>query len=104
MEWGELATHLGISRSMLDFVRKGQRNLSFPAIRRLEDAEREAGILASTPAPPPDPEPSESPQIKKRKISEKGDLKGQEKAELMAKLDMIEKALAEFRSMLQKQM
>lgn len=55
MEWGELASHLGISRSMLDFVRKGQRNLSFPALRRLEEAERAAGIL-----PPPKPE---SPDI-----------------------------------------
>jgi hypothetical protein len=47
MEWGELATHLGMSRAMLDFVRKGRRNLSFPALRRLEDAEREAGTWQS---------------------------------------------------------
>ena len=44
LEWGELAEHLGMSRAMLDFVRKGQRNLSFPALRRLEQAEREAGF------------------------------------------------------------
>ena len=44
MEWGELAKHLKMSRAMLDFSRKGQRNLSFKAIRRLEEAERQAGI------------------------------------------------------------
>jgi transcriptional regulator with XRE-family HTH domain len=44
LEWGELAKRLELSRAMLDFVRKGQRNLSFKALRRLEEAEREAGI------------------------------------------------------------
>jgi transcriptional regulator with XRE-family HTH domain len=49
LEWGELAERLGLSRSMLDFVRKGQRNLSFKALSRLEDVERCAGF---TPPPP----------------------------------------------------
>lgn len=44
LEWGELADHLGMSRAMLDFVRKGQRNLSFKALSRLEEAERAVGI------------------------------------------------------------
>lgn len=44
MEWGELAIHLGLSRSMMDFVRTGKRQLSFKALRRLEQAEISAGI------------------------------------------------------------
>lgn len=51
LEWGELATHLGMSRAMLDFVRNGQRNLGFPALRRLEQAEKEAGIVPTVDAP-----------------------------------------------------
>ena len=45
LEWGELAKRLDMSRSMLDFVRKGQRNLSFGALHRLEDLERSVGLL-----------------------------------------------------------
>jgi len=45
LEWGELANRLDMSRSMLDFVRKGQRNLSFGALHRLEELERSAGLL-----------------------------------------------------------
>ena len=48
LTWGDLAQRLGLSRSMMDQVRKGQRNLSFPALSRLEEVERSAGI-----APPP---------------------------------------------------
>lgn len=44
MEWGELATHLSLSRSMLDFVRNGHRKPSFKVLRRIEQAEIEAGI------------------------------------------------------------
>lgn len=51
VEWGELAGHLGMSRAMLDFVRKGQRNLSIKASRRLEEVERAAGL--SPPQVPP---------------------------------------------------
>jgi transcriptional regulator with XRE-family HTH domain len=47
MDWGELAAHLRMSRSMLDFARKGQRNLSFKAVRRLEELEREVGLIPS---------------------------------------------------------
>jgi transcriptional regulator with XRE-family HTH domain len=54
LQWGELAVHIGLSRSMLDQVRKGQRNLSFAALSRLEDAERAAGITppSSSVGPP----------------------------------------------------
>ncbi len=45
LEWGELAKRLDMSRSMLDFGRKGQRNLSFGALHRLEDLERSVGLL-----------------------------------------------------------
>ena len=44
MEWGELAAHLGISRSMLDQVRKGTRNPGPKLVRRIEAAESAAGI------------------------------------------------------------
>ena len=44
MNWGELANHLSISRSMLDFMRKGIRNPSAQMLRQLADAERAAGI------------------------------------------------------------
>jgi transcriptional regulator with XRE-family HTH domain len=67
MEWGQLAAHLGMSRAMLDFVRKGQRNLSFPALARLEEAERSAGItppiLAVREAPPSYETPQEKVEI-----------------------------------------
>ena len=66
LEWGELAEKLDLSRAMLDFVRKGQRNLSFKALNRLEEVEREAGIAIPAPATsvtrhvPPDTPPSAS--------------------------------------------
>ena len=44
LTWGGLAQYLDLSRSMMDQVRKGQRNLSFPALARLEEAERSAGL------------------------------------------------------------
>jgi len=49
-QWGELAEHLGLSRSMLDQVRKGQRQLSFKALTRLEQAEQAAGITPAASA------------------------------------------------------
>lgn len=44
LEWGELAAKLDISRSMLDHVRNGLRTFGPKTVRRLELAEREAGI------------------------------------------------------------
>jgi transcriptional regulator with XRE-family HTH domain len=75
LEWGQLAERLGLSRAMLDFVRKGQRNLSFKALNRLEDAERAAGIL-----PPPLPidvikEDEEPPAQKNEIISDREELR-----------------------------
>lgn len=43
-QWGELAAHLGISRSMLDMVRKGRRQPGVHLLRRIEAAEVEAGL------------------------------------------------------------
>lgn len=48
LEWGELADHLDISRSMLDHVRNGRRDFGPKAMRRLEQAEIEAGIKSRT--------------------------------------------------------
>jgi transcriptional regulator with XRE-family HTH domain len=48
LEWGELAARLGMSRAMLDFLRKGQRKPSFRTLDSIEAAEREAGLT-----PPP---------------------------------------------------
>jgi transcriptional regulator with XRE-family HTH domain len=100
MEWGELATHLGISRSMLDFVRKGQRNLSFPAIRRLEAVEKEAGILPQIQLYPDHKTSATMARdapIKNLKILEKGDAKGPTFESIMAKLDAVQAELDELR-------
>jgi hypothetical protein len=92
MEWGELATHLGLSRAMLDFARKGQRNLSFKAIRRLEDAERDAGILPpASIISPPESRP-ETGSIKNITISRKGEGKGEEGDEIMAIAALLREA------------
>ena len=47
--WSELAERLEISRAMLDFVKTGKRNASPKLLRRIEQAEREAGIATETP-------------------------------------------------------
>ncbi len=39
LEWGELAKHLGVSRAMLDFCRKGERKAGPKFMRRIVDAE-----------------------------------------------------------------
>ena len=44
LNWGELATKLEISRAMLDFIRTGARNPSAKVLRKIEQAEIEAGI------------------------------------------------------------
>jgi hypothetical protein len=49
LNWGELAAHLSISRSMLDFLRTGHRDPSAKTMRRLIEAEREAGIVTLEP-------------------------------------------------------
>jgi len=74
LEWGELATLIGINRTMLHYVRKGERHLSIKALRRLEQAERAAGIAT---APSPEPEiitnvsmVREAGEIKKVNISD----------------------------------
>jgi len=76
LEWGELSTQLGLSRSMLDQVRKGQRNLSIKALRRLEEVERSAGILPPAPPPPTAVAPAQDRPSKNLKISDKGDSEG----------------------------
>jgi len=42
--WGELADLLEIKRSMLHYLRNGQRNLSYKTLRKLQAAERESGL------------------------------------------------------------
>lgn len=44
LSWGELAETLGVSRSMVDQVRKGTRVFGPKAVRRLEELEVQAGI------------------------------------------------------------
>lgn len=102
LEWGELATRLGLSRSMLDMVRKGQRNLSFKALDRLEQAERDAGILPSPPAAHAPVSAPETSSMKKHKISEKGEGKGGgERERLLTAIGKIEAGLAEMRKILE---
>ena len=50
VEWGELAGVLDISRTMLHYVRRGERSLSLKAIRRLEQAEQHVGLALSEPS------------------------------------------------------
>lgn len=102
LEWGELATRLGLSRSMLDMVRKGQRNLSFKALFRLEEAERKAGILPPVTAILPPGTAPETSSMKKHKISEKGGGKGGgERERLLTAIGKIEAGLAEMRKILE---
>lgn len=44
MSWGELADYIGISRSMLDFVRTGDREPGNKTRRLIEEAERKSGL------------------------------------------------------------
>lgn len=44
LEWGEIAKHLGVTRSMLDKVRKGERQAGPQLERRIIEAEIEAGL------------------------------------------------------------
>ena len=95
MEWGELAIHLGLSRSMLDFARKGQRNLSFKALRRLEEAEREAGIVLSQ-SVPNQPDPTNQNADKKNiTIDEMGRGKGIDRDELRRTIEELKRLTAD---------
>jgi transcriptional regulator with XRE-family HTH domain len=49
LQWGELAEKLGVSRSMLDQVRKGVRNFGPKTERKLHDLEVDAGIAKVKP-------------------------------------------------------
>ena len=44
--WGELADYIGISRSMLDFVRTGEREPGNKTRRLIEEAEQRCGLSA----------------------------------------------------------
>ncbi len=46
LSWGELADYIGISRSMLDFVRTGTREPGNKTRRLIEDAEKKSGLEA----------------------------------------------------------
>lgn len=95
LEWGELAEQLDMSRSMLDFIRKGQRNPSFKALNRIEQAEREAGILPPIPSPKtPVFDPEETP-IKNSTILEKGSDKGIDREELLRTIDDLKRLLGD---------
>ena len=49
LDWGELATRLGISRSMLDQTRKSKRSFGPQIMRRLIQTEIEAGLTPPRP-------------------------------------------------------
>ena len=42
LNWGELAKYIGISRSMLDFIRDGRREAGLQTLRKIELAEKRA--------------------------------------------------------------
>lgn len=58
LSWGELCDLLKISRTMIHYVRSGQRQLSEKAMWRLSEAERTAGIM-----PPEDRMPSSQEEL-----------------------------------------
>lgn len=99
MEWGELATHMGISRSMLDFVRKGQRNLSFPALRRLEECERQAGLAPAEIVGPHAQKP-ESSHGKNAKLSSAGHVISERDAAMGAAISRAIEALQDAQRLL----
>jgi len=43
LEWGELATRLGISRAMIGFIRNGKRKPSAALLMRISELEQQAG-------------------------------------------------------------
>lgn len=45
LTWGELAKKIGISRSMLDFLKSGEKAPGPKVMRLIVEAEREAGII-----------------------------------------------------------
>lgn len=84
--WDQMADVLDIDRSMFFHVKSGRRNLSKKAIFRLEQAERDAGILPPEPIPSAPVIPFQTVPLEKVKISEKGERKGSELAEIAALL------------------
>lgn len=48
LSWAELAEKIGISRSMLDFVRAGARDPSPKTLRKIAAVEMEAGLRSPT--------------------------------------------------------
>jgi transcriptional regulator with XRE-family HTH domain len=51
LNWGELAEHLEISRSMLDFLRRGERHASPSLERRILGLEVQAGLATKAQLP-----------------------------------------------------
>lgn len=49
LEWGELAARLGINRTMLHYLRKGQRAPSQKLERRIQELEHELGLGTMSP-------------------------------------------------------
>ena len=95
LQWGELCDLLGIKRSMLHYLRKGERNLSFKALRRLEQAEREAGILPPAPPPQIPSSDTETGSIKNSTISGMGIGKGIDREELRRTIDELKRLTAD---------
>lgn len=52
LSWGELCAELDIKRSMLHYLRNGDRGPSAKLSRRIEKAERDAGIQPPDTGPP----------------------------------------------------
>ena len=48
--WQELAKELGLSYTMIFYVKKGSRSLGIKARRRLREAEAQAGLRSTEPA------------------------------------------------------
>lgn len=66
LDWGELAARLGISRSMLDQTRKSKRSFGPKIMRRLIQAEIEAGLAQSSPPPGVHPETKAAPEARRQ--------------------------------------
>lgn len=76
--WEQVAKVLGVSTPAMSQWKTNKTKPSKKAIFRLEQAEREAGILPPIPPPKTPPLAPEWPPLKNSTISEKGTVKGDE--------------------------
>lgn len=100
LQWGELAAHLGVSRSMLDQVRKGTRQPGPKLIRRIEEAEVVSARGHDSPMSTRGKGESKgfSPEMVRENRPAYGS--DPEKAQMRAELDEIRRAFGELQKLI----